>query len=105
VQLVLPEEVIEELVDTVISVRDLLLLAALSIGVATLLVTTLVFLLSIQLRKREIATMKSIGAAPGVVRGVLLSEILMVIGLSLLLAGLYILVLQYLGIPLLEKYL
>jgi len=104
VQLVLPEEVIEELVDTVISVRDLLLLAALSIGVATLLVTTLVFLLSIQLRKREIATMKSIGAAPGVVRGVLLSEILMVIGLSLLLAGLYSLVLQYLGIPLLEKY-
>ena len=104
VQLVLPEEVIEELVDTVISVRDLLLLAALSIGVATLLVTTLVFLLSIQLRKREIATMKSIGAAPGVVRGVLLSEILMVIGLSLLLAGLYILVLQHLGIPLLEKY-
>lgn len=105
VQLVLPEEVIEELVDTVISVRDLLLLAALSIGVATLLVTTLVFLLSIQLRKREIATMKSIGAAHGVVRGVLLAEILMVIGFSLLLAGLYILLLQHLGIPLLENYL
>lgn len=105
VQLVLPEEVIEELVDTVISVRDLLLLAALSIGVATLLVTTLVFLLSIQLRKREIATMKSIGAAHGVVRGVLLAEILMVIGFSLLLAALYILVLQHLGIPLLENYL
>ncbi|MGB5403598.1 ABC transporter permease [Robiginitalea sp.] len=104
VQLVLPEEVIEELVDTVISVRDLLLLAALSIGMATLLVTTLVFLLSIQLRKREIATMKSIGAAPGVIRGVLLSEILMVIGFSLLLAGVYILLLQRLGIPLLEKY-
>ena len=96
---------IEELVDTVISVRDLLLLAALSIGVATLLVTTLVFLLSIQLRKREIATMKSIGAAHGVVRGVLLAEILMVIGFSLLLAGLYILLLQHLGIPLLENYL
>jgi putative ABC transport system permease protein len=105
VQLVLPEEVIEELVDTVISIRDLLLLAALSIGVATLLVTTLVFLLSIQLRKREIATMKSIGAAHGVVRGVLLAEILMVIGFSLLLAGLYILLLQHLGIPLLENYL
>ena len=105
VQLVLPEEVIEELVDTVISVRDLLLLAALSIGVATLLVTTLVFLLSIQLRKREIATMKSIGAAHGVVRGVLLAEILMVIGFSLLLAGIYILLLQNLGIPLLENYL
>jgi putative ABC transport system permease protein len=105
VQLLLPEEVIEELVDTVISVRDLLLLAALSIGVATLLVTTLVFLLSIQLRKREIATMKSIGAAHGVVRGVLLAEILMVIGFSLLMAGLYILLLQHLGIPLLENYL
>ena len=105
VQLVLPEEVIAELVDTVISVRDLLLLAALSIGVATLLVTTLVFLLSIQLRKREIATMKSIGAAHGVVRGVLFAEILMVIGSSLLLAGVYILFLQRLGIPLLENYL
>ena len=49
--------------------------------------------------------MKSIGAAHGVIRGVLLAEILMVIGFSLLLAGLYILLLQHLGIPLLENYL
>lgn len=105
VQLVVPEAVIDELVGTVVSVRNLLVIAAISIGIATLFITTLVFLLSIQLRRRELTTMNYIGAAGGVIRGILLTEILLVIGISALLALFYTLILHQLGIPLLENYL
>ena len=104
-QMVVPEEVVDELIGTVVSVRDLLLLAALSVGLATLLITALVFLLSIQLRKVEIATMKQIGAAPAVVRGTLITEILLVIGTGVLISLLLVWTLNSLGIPLLENYL
>ncbi|MDM9630126.1 hypothetical protein [Robiginitalea aurantiaca] len=105
VQLVVPEQVIDELVGTVVTIRNLLVIAAFSIGMATLLITTLVFLLSIQLRRRELTTMNYIGAARGVIRGILLTEIILVIGISLLLALFYTLILHQLGIPLLENYL
>lgn len=104
-QMVVPENIVDELVDTVVSVKDLLLLAALSVGLATLLITALVFLLSIQLRKAEIATMEQIGAAPGVVRGILVTEILLVLGIGLFIAICLAWMLNRLGIPLLENYL
>ena len=104
-QMVVPESVIDELVDTVVSVKDLLLLAAFSVGLATLLITSLVFLLSIQLRKAEIATMKQIGAAPSLVRGVLFAEILLILGIGLILALILVWIVNWLGIPLLENYL
>ena len=104
-QMVVPEAIVDELVDTVVSIRDLLLLAAISIGLATLLITAMVFLLSIQLRKAEIATMKQIGAAPGIVRGILITEILLVIGIGFLVALILVWTINRLGIPLLENYL
>lgn len=104
-QMVVPRDVVDELVDTVVSVKDLLLLAAVSIGLATLLITALVFLLSIQLRKAEIATMRQIGAAPGAIRGILATEILLVLGMGLLIAVVLVWILNSLGIPLLENYL
>ncbi|MDX1333792.1 MAG: FtsX-like permease family protein, partial [Robiginitalea sp.] len=104
-QMVVPEDVVDGLIGTVASVKDLLLLAALSVGLATLLITALVFLLSIQLRKAEIATMKQIGAAPAVVRATLIAEILLVIGIGALISLVLVWSLSRLGIPLLEKYL
>jgi putative ABC transport system permease protein len=104
-QMVVPEDVVDELIDTVVSVKDLLLLAALSVGLATLLITALVFLLSIQLRKAEITTMKQIGAAPGVVRVTLIAEIVLVIGVGALISLVLVWTLSRLGIPLLENYL
>ena len=104
-QMVVPEDVVDELIGTVASVKDLLMLAALSVGLATLLITTLVFLLSIQLRKAEIATMKQIGAAPAVVRATLIAEIALVIGIGALISLVLVWSLSQLGIPLLEKYL
>ena len=103
-QMVVPEDVVDELIGTVMSVKDLLLLAAISVGLATLLITALVFLLSIQLRKGEIATMNHIGAAPGVVRGTLVTEIMMVIGAGILISLILVWTLNRLGIPLLENY-
>lgn len=104
-QLQVPEDVVDELVSTVVTVRELLFLAVLSIGLATLLITALVFLLSIQLRKAEIATMRHIGAAPGVIRGILAAEILLILGMGFLLAVSLVWILGQLGISLLEKYL
>ncbi|MEJ2163349.1 MAG: hypothetical protein P8X60_08560 [Robiginitalea sp.] len=104
-QLVVPEEIVDELVNTVVSVKDLLFLAAISVGLATLLITALVFLLSIQLRKAEIVTMRQIGAARGVVRGILVTEILLVLGIGVVLALSLVWMVNRLGIPLLENYL
>ncbi len=105
VQLLVPGEVVDELVSTVVTVRELLLLAIFSIGLATLLITALVFLLSIQLRKAEIATMRHIGAAPGVIRGILVTEILLILGAGFLLALSLVWIMGHLGISLLENYL
>lgn len=104
-QMVVPEDVVDELIDTVVSVKELLLVAALSVGLATLLITSLVFLLSIQLRKAEISTMKHIGAAPSRVRMTLIAEILLVLGIGLLISLILVWMLSRLGIPLLERYL
>jgi ABC-type antimicrobial peptide transport system permease subunit len=49
--------------------------------------------------------MKQIGAAPGAVRGILITEILLVIGIGFLLAIVFVWTINRLGIPLLENYL
>ena len=103
VQLIVPELVITELLQTVVSIREILTLAALSIGLATLVITLLVFSLSIRLRKKEIQTLKYIGAARGRITGVLSLEITLVFVFSLLLTAAYLLVINIFGIPLLEK--
>jgi putative ABC transport system permease protein len=104
-QMVVPEDVVDELIGTVVSVKDLLLLAALSVGLATMLITALVFLLSIQLRKAEISTMKQIGASPALVRGTLITEILLILATGILISLILVWSLSNLGIPLLENYL
>ena len=104
-QILVPAEVVDELVATVVTVRELLFLALLSVGLATLLITALVFLLAIQLRKAEIATMRHIGAAPGVIRGVLVAEILLILGIGFLFAISLVWIMGRLGISLLEYYL
>ncbi|WP_224489235.1 ABC transporter permease [Robertkochia flava] len=103
VQIVVPELVVEELLETVVSIKEILTLAAVSIGLATLVITLLVFSLSIRLRKKEIQTLRYIGAARGRITAVLSLEILLVFALSLLLTLTYLLVIAILGIPLLEK--
>ncbi|THD65694.1 ABC transporter permease [Robertkochia marina] len=103
VQIVVPEKVVDELLETVVSVKEILTLAAISIGAATLVITLLVFSLSIRLRKKEIQTLKYIGAAKGSITGILSLEIVLVFALSTLLTLFYLLAINGIGLPLLEQ--
>jgi putative ABC transport system permease protein len=87
VQIVRPDEVIDELLGTIFTVQGYVIAAVLFVGGATIATSVMVFLLSIRLRKREIETMIKIGASRTTVAAVLSLEIGLVVAASLLLAG------------------
>ena len=86
-QVVLPIAVMEELLDTVLTVQSYVVAAMLIVAAATLATAALVFLLSLRLRRREIETMVKIGGSRGSVAAVLASEIVAVLLLGVALAG------------------
>ena len=88
VQIVRPREVIEQLLGTILTVRQYVSAAVVGVGVATFGTMTLVFVLSLQLRRREMETMAKIGAARGRIAAVVAAEILAVLATGVLLAGL-----------------
>jgi putative ABC transport system permease protein len=88
VQLVRPSVVIERLMETIFTVRRYLMIAALLVGVSTLLSVLLIFLLSLRLRQREIQTLTKIGASRLRIGGMLAAEVAMVLLASSLLATL-----------------
>ena len=61
VQLVRPDRVMSELLDTILTIRRFITFAVLLLGVATVATIVLVFMLSFQLRRREMDTMIKIG--------------------------------------------
>lgn len=75
VQIVTPLAVVEDLVETMFSVRDAALIVAIGLGLATVLTTGLVVALSLRIRRRELDTMRRIGAPVGRIRGMLALEI------------------------------
>ncbi|MCH8890913.1 MAG: hypothetical protein IH827_07545 [Myxococcales bacterium] len=85
-QLVVPTAVMDELLETVLTVREYAVAAVAIAGSATLMTTALVFLLSLRLRRREIATMMKIGASRSTVAAVLISEVAVVLLLGGVLA-------------------
>jgi putative ABC transport system permease protein len=87
VQIVAPASVMDDLLDTVFTVRGYVMAAVLVVGVATLATMVLVFILSLQLRRRELETMGKIGGSKGRIRGLAAIEILGVLGSGVLLAG------------------
>jgi len=103
-QVVVPMEVISELLGTLFSVRDLLMLAALSIGLATLVIAALVFVLSFRLRTGEISTMRRIGGAESRIRQILGLEIGIIAGLSVVLAGVFTFLLSHFGLHFIEHF-
>lgn len=78
VQMLVPLRVINELVDTMFSVRDYIVMAGVGVGVATVATAALVFMLSIRLRRREIETIRKIGGTRRRLVGILASEIVLV---------------------------
>lgn len=86
-QLVSPEAEMDELFATVFSVQALVLRLLLVIGLATLAIGALVFLLSNRLRRDEFRHLRHLGADPGTLRGLVLFEGVFVVLASLLVAG------------------
>jgi putative ABC transport system permease protein len=87
VQMLVPLHIINNLLETVFSVRDFIILGSIGVGVATGAITILVFVLSIRLRQREIATIRKIGSPRRRVWTILFTEILMVISGAVLIAA------------------
>jgi len=79
VQMVRPISIIEELLGTVLTVQRYVTAAVVIIGMATLVTMGLVFMLSLQLRRREILTMIRIGGARSRIASILALEIVAVL--------------------------
>lgn len=87
VQMVVPRRVIDEVVATLFSIRNAMLAVSLGLGVATIATAALVFALSIRLRRRELETMRRIGAPRGRVRAILATEVALVVAAAAVLAA------------------
>jgi putative ABC transport system permease protein len=87
VQMLVPLRVINNLLDTVFSVRDFVVLGSIGVFIATAAIATLVFMLSIRLRQREIATIRKIGGPRRRVSAILLTEILLVVCSAVVIAA------------------
>jgi putative ABC transport system permease protein len=86
-QLVVPENILDDLLETVFAVQNYVILGLAILSFATIAVITLVFLLSQQLRTGEFRTLLRIGASRGYVSVLIASEIGFVFLLSALLAA------------------
>lgn len=87
VQIVRPVDIVDELIETVISVRSYVVMAVIVVGFSTLLTTVLVFMLSLRLRQREILTMHRIGGCRRRIAGILAAEIVVTASIGVCLAG------------------
>jgi putative ABC transport system permease protein len=76
-----------DLVETVFAVGSYVTVGVAMVGLATLATMALVFVLSLQLRRREIETMRKIGGDRGRIVAVLMLEIASVLLAGVLLAG------------------
>ena len=86
-QIVVPVSVMDELLDTILTVQTFVIAAVLVVGLSTLATAILVFLLSLRLRRREIETMVKIGGSRGSIVWVMTSEIVVVLAMGVLLAA------------------
>ena len=86
-QIVRPETVMTELLGTVFTVRGFVVAALALVAVATAATAALVFLLSYRLRRRELETMVKIGGSRPSIAALLVSEVVVVLFTSVLLAG------------------
>jgi putative ABC transport system permease protein len=86
-QILQPTTVIDDLLGTIFTVQNFVVAGMLLVGLAALATAVLVFVLSLRLRKREIETMAKIGGSRVRVASVLVTEVAVVVLMSVLLAG------------------
>ena len=104
-QIVQPTEVMNELLDTVLTIQGFVVAAILLVAAATVATAALVFLLSLRLRRREIETMTKIGGSRGIIGTILVSEIAAVLLLGVVLAGALTLVTSQFGAGIIRAWL
>jgi putative ABC transport system permease protein len=86
-QIVRPATVMDELLDTILTVQSFITAGAIIVGLATLATAALVFMLSLRLRKREIETLFKIGGSRLSVGTVMASEVVAVLVIGVVLAA------------------
>lgn len=86
-QIIVPRSVLGDLLETVFTVQNYVILGLIMLSLATVAVITLVFLLSQQLRRGEFFTLKRMGASRGFIGTLVASEIGFVFTGSLVLAS------------------
>jgi len=85
-QVLQPTSVMNELLDTVLTVQSFVIAGMLLAGLAALATAVLVVVLSLRLRKKEIETMVKIGGSRSRILSVLATEIVVVVALAVSLA-------------------
>jgi len=85
-QILQPSTVMDELLDTVVTVQAFVVAGMLLVGAAALATAVLVFVLSLRLRRKEIETMVKIGGSRSRIVAVLATEISVVVALALSIA-------------------
>ncbi len=101
-QVVRPVEVVEELLGTILTIRQFVVAAVIIVGSATLATAILVFMLSLRLRQRERVTLFKIGGSRQAVAGLLMAEIAAVAVASVILAVVLTLLTRYYGADLIR---
>jgi len=86
-QILEPDTVLDELLATIMTIERFVITALVTVGISTLVIAALVFMLSLRLRKREIITMTRIGGSRLAVNCILVSEIVCVLLTSIVLAA------------------
>ncbi len=86
-QIARPTEVMGELLDTILTVESFVLAGAAIVGIATLASASLVFMLSLRLRRREMETLFKIGGSRSNVGALMASEMVVVLVMSIVLAA------------------
>jgi len=102
-QIEVPRAVMDDLIATVVRVRGYVIAVTLLLGCGTLLTICLVFMLSIRLRRRELATMEKIGCSRQLVASLIGSEAVLVFAVALGLAALLTLLTAWLGESLIQR--
>jgi len=96
-QIAVPSEVMDELLATILTVQRFVIAGAIILGLATLASASLVFMLSLRLRRREITTLFKIGGSRSAVGMVMASEVVVVIVSGAMIAALLTLATQQFG--------
>ena len=104
-QLVVPGNTLDDLLETVFAVQNYVILGLALLGFATVAVITLVFLLSQQLRKGEFQTLLRIGASRSYVSKLVASEIVFVFLISAMLAAALTLIARHFAMQILQAFL